>query len=83
MPRNQRRRPVCSRGIGKIFKFAKKVAKNPIVKELGKMALKELPGVYNKATIKIENKRAKILLQSDLANSLIDMGAAYGPNKLS
>lgn len=37
------------------------------------MALKELPSVYNKATSKRKNKEVKKLLQSDLANSLIDM----------
>ena len=46
------------RGIGSnILKFAKKVAKTPIVQELGKIVLNELPNLYNKGTNKIKNKK--------------------------
>ena len=71
------------RGLGSnILKFAKKVVKTPIVQELGKMALNELPNLYNKDTNKIKNKIIKNLLQSDLANTLVDMGTEYGRQKL-
>ena len=67
------------RGIGSnILKSAKKVAKTPVVRELGKMALNELPNLYSKGTSKIKNKKIKKLLQSDLANTLVDMGTEYG-----
>ena len=53
------------------------VAKTPIVQELDKMALNELPNLYNKGTNKIKNKKIKKLLRSDLANTLVDMGTEY------
>ena len=46
------------------------------------MALNELPNLYEKGTSKIKNKKIKELLQSDLANSLVDMGAEYSRKKL-
>lgn len=46
------------------------------------MALKELPSVYNKATSKRKNKEVKKLLQSDLANSFIDMATGLDTIKL-
>ena len=42
--------------MGSLFNFTKKLAKNPMVRNLGKMALKELPGVYNKGVKKLKNK---------------------------
>ena len=43
------------------------------MRELDKIALSELPNLYNKGTSKIKNKKNKKLLQSDLANSLVYM----------
>ena len=81
-PRGRRGRQIAvqqGRGLGSnILKFAKKVAKTPIVQELGKMTLNELPNLYNKGTNKIKNKKFKKLLQSDLANMLVDIGTEYG-----
>ena len=34
-----------------------KIAKTPVVQELGKMALNQLPSLYNKDTSKIKNKK--------------------------
>ena len=45
---------------------------------LGRMALSELPNLYNKGTNKIKNQQIRKILQSDLANSLVDMGTEYG-----
>ena len=44
-------------GIGNLLRLSKKIIKNPIAKNLGKMALKELPGVYEKCVKKIKNKK--------------------------
>ena len=52
------------------------------MKEIGKMALNELPYLYNKGKSKIKNKKIKKILQSDLANTLMDMGTEYGRQKL-
>ena len=49
-----RRRGQRGRGIGLIFRFAKKLAKSPMVRNLGKMVLKELPGVYKKGVSSIQ-----------------------------
>ena len=57
-----------------ILKFAKKIAKTPVVWKHGKMALNDFPNLYNKGTNKIKNKKIKKLFQSVLANSLVDMG---------
>ena len=65
-----------------ILKFAKNIATAPIVWELGKMALNELPNLYNKGTNKIKNKNFKKLLQSYLENLLVDMETEYGQQKL-
>ena len=46
------------------------------------MALNELPNLYNKGTNKIKNKNFKKLLQSYLANLLVDMETEYGQQKL-
>ena len=46
------------------------------------MALNKLPNLYNKEKSKIKNKKIKTLLQSDLANSLVDMGTEYGRQRL-
>ena len=45
------------------------------------MALNELPNLYEKGTDKIK-KKLKKLLQSDLANSLVDMSTEYDWQKL-
>ena len=69
-------------GIGSIFRFAKKLAKNPIVRNLGKMVLQELPGVYDKGVKRIKNKKLKKTLDSDIGHSLVNMGSEYGQSKL-
>ena len=43
--------------------------------KLVKKALNELPNLHEKGTNKIKNKKIKKLLQFDLANSLVDIGA--------
>ena len=62
--------------------MVKKVAKAVITQKIGKMALNELPNLYEKGTNKIKDKKIKKLLQSDLANSLVDTGAEYSRQKL-
>ena len=66
----------------KAYHFLKKAAKNPVVRELGKMAVKELPKVYNKDVSKIKSKRLKKLAGSDFPNMLVDSGASYVPDEI-
>ena len=46
-------------GIGNLLRLAKKIVENPIVKNLEKMALKELPGVYEKDVKRSKMKKLK------------------------
>ena len=80
-----RQRPAVQqqeRGLGSILKFAKKIIKNSLVKKLSRVVLNELPKLYRKGTSKIKNKKLKRILQSDVANSLVDIGAEYSEQKL-
>ena len=51
------------------------------MEELGRIALTELAHLYNKGTTKIKKKKIRKILQSDLANILVDMGVEYGQQK--
>ena len=68
--------------IGNLLRLAKKIIKNPLVKNLRKMALKELTTwclwKRCKKKKKIKNKKVKGLLRSDFANSLMNIGSEYG-----
>lgn len=66
----------------KAFNLAKKAAKNPVVREIGKMTAKELPKVYSKGVSKIKNKRRKKQAGFDNANMLVDSRASYVHDKL-
>ena len=52
------------RGIGSIFRFAKKLAKNPMVRNLGKMVLQKIPGVYEKGVKKKKENTNEDLKQN-------------------
>ena len=65
-----------------ILKDAKRVITNPLLEILGRTMLNELPTLHRHGTRKIKNKKLKRILQSDIANSLVDMGAEYGREKL-
>ena len=55
--RRCRRSKEKGRGVGSLLKLANKIIKNPLVKNLGKMALKELPGVYEKGVKNLKIKK--------------------------
>ena len=67
-PRGRRR---GQRGRG-IFDFVKKVMKNPMVRGLGRQAVKHLLTTDNAATSKIKNHKVRRALQSDTANNLVN-----------
>ena len=46
-------------GLGNIFRFVKKVAKIKVGCDIKKMALEQLPGVYEKLSGKVKNKKLK------------------------
>ena len=55
-----------------LFSFIKKVAKNPILRDIAKTGAKYLPGLYQGGVNKIKNKNLKKVLQSDLASGLVN-----------
>ena len=65
----RRRAPQSGRGI---FSFLKKVAKNPILRDIARTGAKYLPGLYQGATGKIKNKKLRKILQSDTASGLVN-----------
>ena len=67
--RPRTRRAQSGRGL---FSFIKKVAKNPILKDIARTGAKYLPGLYRGATSKIKNKNLKKILQSDTATGLVN-----------
>lgn len=46
------------------------------------MALSELPNFYNKGANKMKNQKIRKILQPNLANMLVDIGAQYRQQKL-
>ena len=69
-PTGRRRRRAQS-GQG-LFSFIKKVAKNPILRNIARTGAQYLPGLYQGATNKIKNKNLKKILQSDTASGLVN-----------
>ena len=55
--------------------FCKKSCKSKIGRDVGKMALEQLPGVYEKLSGKVKNKRLKKILGSDQLKALVNYGA--------
>ena len=74
----------CSTGARnrKYILFCKKVGKSKAEQEIGKMALEQLPGVYEKLSCKMKNKKLTKILCSDKLKTLVNYGAAYCVNKL-
>ena len=66
--RRRGRRGQAGRGL---LSFMKKVARNPILRDIAKTGAKYLPSLYRGATSKIKNKKLKRILQSDTASGLV------------
>ena len=77
----RRRRPPRKGQRGKgFFNTLKKIAKNPLVKKLGKKALTYAPKLYNYGTSKIKNKAANKVSHSAAAKDVLNRVASYGKN---
>ena len=77
VPKRKRRRPIRKRQKGQGFLSSlKKIAKNPLVRQIGKTALKKAiyhtVQLYNLGTSKIKNKTARKVLQTDSASNLLN-----------
>ena len=55
-----------------LFSALKKIAKNPILRDIARTGAKYLPGLYQGGVNKIKNKNLKKVLQSDLASGLVN-----------
>ena len=69
-PRGRRRR-ARQQGQG-IFDFVKKVASNPLEKSIAGQGLKYAPTAYANLTKRVKNKTLKIILNSDIAHSMLN-----------
>ena len=72
-----RRRPVRKGQRGRGFLSSlRKIAKNPLVRQMGKTALEKsinyAPELYNLGKSKIKNKTVRKILQSDAATNLLN-----------
>ena len=86
-PWNRRRPPLGTvqqqgKGLSSILKFSKRVIKNSLLKKIGRGALNELFNLYSKGTSKFKNKKLKKILQSEVANSLVELDNECGQHKL-
>ena len=68
--------------LGKAFGLAKKVARNPIVRDLTKMGIAEAPGLVDKRSGRVKNKRLKSLLNSDIAKIGVNLATGFALDKL-
>ena len=76
-PKSRRRRPVRKGQRGRGFLSSlRKMAKNPLVRHVGKTALEKsinyAPELYNLGKSKIKNKTVRKILQSDTATNLLN-----------
>ena len=71
IPTGRRRRRAAQSGQG-LFSFIKKVAKNPMLRNIARTGAQYLPGLYQGATSKIKNKNLRKILQSDTASGLVN-----------
>ena len=79
-PRGRRRRR-AQQGQG-ILGFAKKVARNPLVRSISKKGLKYAPGVYQNLTKRVKNKTIKRILNSDAAHLALNKAIKTANNRL-
>ena len=73
-----RRRGQRGRGIGRLFKKAKKLAKKAVKSDISKMTISQglayAPKLYDMGTSRIKNEKVKQLVQSEMAKGLLNKG---------
>ena len=67
--RRGRKRKQTGKGF---FSTLKKIAKNPILRDIARTGAKYLPGLYQGGVKKIKNKNLKKILGSDVASGLVN-----------
>ena len=68
---------------GKLKRFAKKVRNNKAFKNVVEAVLKEVPGAIENLPKRVKNKKLKLILDSDITKTGIDLEMGYGLDKLN
>ena len=87
-PRGRRRTVRQQRGRGfksffkKALNFGKKAAKNKTVRNIARTLLNEAPGAVEALSKKVNNKKIRSILDSDIAKTGVDLATGYALDKL-
>ena len=68
---------------GKLMRFAKKVRNNKAFKNVARAVLKEVPGAIGNLSKGVKNKKLKLILDSDITKTGIDLAMGYALDKLN
>ena len=66
----------------KAFNFAKKISKNKAVRNIGRAIISEAPGALEGLSKKVKNKKLKAILNSDIAETGVDLATGFALDKL-
>ena len=74
--------PGFKSAFGKLMRFAKKVRNNKAFKNVAGAVLKEVPGAIGNLSKRVKNEKLKLILDSDMAKTGIDLAMEYAMDKL-
>ena len=75
--------PGFNSAFGKLMRFAKKVRNNKAFKNVARAVLKEVPGAIGNLSKGVKNKKLKLILDSDITKTGIDLAMGYALDKLN
>ena len=59
-----------------------KISKNKAVRNVGRSIISEAPGAIENLSKKVKNKKLKVILNSDIAKTGVDLATGYALDKL-
>ena len=68
---------------GKLKRFAKKVGNNKAFENVVGAVLKEVPGAIGNLSKRVKNKKLKLILDSDITKTGIDLATGYALDNLN
>ena len=74
--------PGFKSAFGKLMRFAKKVRNNKAFKNVAGAVLKEVPVAIGNLSKRVKNEKLKLILDSDMAKTGIDLAMEYAMDKL-
>ena len=74
--------PGFNSAFGKLMRFAKKVRNNKAFKNVAGAVLKEVPVAIGNLSKRVKNEKLKLILDSDMAKTGIDLAMEYAMDKL-